>query len=61
YYTTIRERYIYKPSPFWLSNDHDLTVNGLTLDLNSDDFFNKWANQGESAFLYYLTEVKKTR
>ncbi|MFO9099982.1 DUF4365 domain-containing protein [Legionella pneumophila] len=61
YYTTIRERYICKQSPFWLSNDHDLTVNNLTLDLSSDDFLNKWANQGESAFLYYLSEVKKTR
>ncbi|RUR21902.1 DUF4365 domain-containing protein [Legionella qingyii] len=61
YYTTIRERYIYKQSPFWLSNAHDLTVDGLTLDLSSDDFFNKWANQGESAFLYYLTEVKRLK
>ncbi|HHF7365599.1 TPA: DUF4365 domain-containing protein [Legionella bozemanae] len=59
YYTTIRERYINKISPFWLSKDHDLTVNNLTLDLSSDNYISKWFKQGESAFLYYLTEVKK--
>ena len=59
YYTTIRERYIDKKSPFWMSKDHDLTVNNLTLDLSSDDFLNKWANRGDAVFIFYLKEIKQ--